>query len=517
VAYPQDEDAITIDDQFFLGHDRSLLLKPVTSEGAKEVSVYLSDSEPFYDYFSGQLYKGPGRTAIPVTLETIPLLQRGGSIITRRDLVRRSAPLMWRDPITLVIALDSNGEAQGTLYTDDGETYDFEKGDYLWRSFEFKPTSKGKTATYALHSSDISGRPDNDWTRKSQPIVIRTIVVLGLPSEPKCIRDAASEIGLPFAWAAATTSTFKTTTHSSNLTIEDAELPLTKDWTLTFGSEACATAATTSRPLSSLQSDLCPPNHFRCENSGHKPACLLLSRVNDGICDPSCCDGSDEFDGKVECRNRCAEVGSLFRKERDESLRKHRVGAKQRDVYIKTGKQEKDRLEKELTQLQISLTTLESTSARLQAVLKDTEAQSAEEITRKKQSRLYRRLEEHQAAIRDLRQSRSGLRDDLDTLKRILDDLQKGYNPNYQDMAVKGAVKGFEEWQKEHGVIAADPSEEDGDEASPVPAGAEAVADKWSDAQLQELEGEDLLALIESSEISASQYEGVVNRALFGH
>jgi hypothetical protein len=239
--------------------------------------------------------------------------------------------------------------------------------------------------------------------------------------------------------------------------------------------------------------------------------------VNDGICDPSCCDGSDEFDGKVECRNRCAEVGSLFRKERDESLRKHRVGAKQRDVYIKTGKQEKDRLEKELTQLQISLTTLESTSARLQAVLKDTEAQSAEEITRKKQSRLYRRLEEHQAAIRDLRQSRAGLRDDLDTLKRILDDLQKGYNPNYQDMAVKGAVKGFEEWQKEHGVIAADPSEEDGDEASPVPAGAEAVADKWSDAQLQELEGEDLLALIESSEISASQYEGVVNRALFGH
>lgn len=31
---------------------------------------------------------------------------------------------------------------------------------------------------------------------------------------------------------------------------------------------------------------------------------VFSSRVNDGICD--CCDGSDEYDGIVQCRHRCA-------------------------------------------------------------------------------------------------------------------------------------------------------------------------------------------------------------------
>jgi alpha 1,3-glucosidase len=513
VAHPQDEAAITVEDQFYLGHERSLLLKPVTQEGAKDVSLYLSTAEPYYDYFSNKVIRGPGRSTVPVSLDTIPLFQRGGSIVTRRDLIRRSAPLMWRDPITLVIALDSKGEAHGTVYTDDGETYDFEKGDYVWRHFSFTPQGKGKTASYSLSNTDLAANPLNAWTQKSEPIRIDTIVVLGLPQEPQCIREGSVESGIAYTWQPASSSIIKTTSLASNLTIENADLALTKEWTLSFSFDSCPKKTPAPSYLSSLQSDACPANHFRCENKGHQPSCLLLSRVNDGICDPECCDGSDEFDGKVECKNRCNEVGTAFRKERDETMRKRRVGSQEREAYIKFGRQEKDKLEREVTQLQMEITKLEGASARLQQVLKDSEAQNAEEVARKKSSRLYRRLEEHQATIKSLRETRADLRGDLDTLKRILEDLQKGYNPNYQDMAVKGAVKGFEEWLKEAGLAVETPSEEGGSEATIESIVAQPPADEYTDSKLREMEEEDLLALVEASDISAVQYNTVVNRA----
>jgi alpha 1,3-glucosidase len=105
VMFPDDEAGFTIDDQFFLG-DSGLLAKPVVNEGAQSVDVYLPDDEPYYDYFSHNLYQGKGYKAVPAPLDTIPLLMRGGHIIPRKDRHRRSSSLMKFDPYTLVINLN---------------------------------------------------------------------------------------------------------------------------------------------------------------------------------------------------------------------------------------------------------------------------------------------------------------------------------------------------------------------------------------------------------------------------
>ncbi|KAI9148546.1 hypothetical protein H9P43_010144 [Blastocladiella emersonii ATCC 22665] len=72
----------------------------------------------------------------------------------------------------------------------------------------------------------------------------------------------------------------------------------------------------------------CAYGQFYCRNEGHLPSTIPSSRVNDGICDPKCCDGSDEYDGKVKCPDRCAELGAVWRKQQaaaqatlDEGLR----------------------------------------------------------------------------------------------------------------------------------------------------------------------------------------------------
>lgn len=90
------------------------------------------------------------------------------------------------------------------------------------------------------------------------------------------------------------------------------------------------------------------------------------------------------------------------------------------------------------------------------AALDNAEAQSRDDLERKKRSRrstrwmklttaLFKSLEEHREAVRRLRDQMRAVQDDLATVLGILDELSKGYNPNGQDMAVKAAVVGYKE------------------------------------------------------------------------
>lgn len=49
---------------------------------------------------------------------------RGGTIFARKDIARRSSSAMKYDPFTIVIALNSDNTAQGSLYVDDGDSFD---------------------------------------------------------------------------------------------------------------------------------------------------------------------------------------------------------------------------------------------------------------------------------------------------------------------------------------------------------------------------------------------------------
>ena len=58
---------------------------------------------------------------------------------------------------------------------------------------------------------------------------------------------------------------------------------------------------------------------------------------------------------------------------------------------------------------------------------------------------LYISLREHSAALKALQQEHKNHLEREKTLGDILNTLRSGYNPNYQDMAVLEAVRGWEE------------------------------------------------------------------------
>jgi len=93
----------------------------------------------------------------------------------------------------------------------------------------------------------------------------------------------------------------------------------------------------------------------------------------------------------------------------------------------------------------------------------------------------------HRLALTRLRSKTSRLQSELDTLHGILEELSKGYNPNYQDMAVKAAVVGYEELTKPF-----DEVEGEGQQAE------QEVEEEIEDKELDDLERKDLEGLLMS-------------------
>ncbi|CAI5956307.1 unnamed protein product [Closterium sp. NIES-65] len=152
------------------------------------------------------------------------------------------------------------------------------------------------------------------------------------------------------------------------------------------------------------------PNSSYCRNRGHNPLSLFSSRVNDGICvhvlccnlsphrlspphtsphlssppltppkiaatavtsrggkaaaagstplfpppplapsHPStdCCDGSDEYDGRITCPNTCAQAGAARRQQLAADVAKHREGVRQRQRAVEEWREKKVRLQEE--------------------------------------------------------------------------------------------------------------------------------------------------------------------------
>ena len=87
----------------------ALCLNPIFHpfQDASAVTVYFPGTQPWYDLKSGQAYGLPGQSrtvSLAVQLATVPAFMRAGSIIPRKDRLRRSSSQMRMDPYTLVSA-----------------------------------------------------------------------------------------------------------------------------------------------------------------------------------------------------------------------------------------------------------------------------------------------------------------------------------------------------------------------------------------------------------------------------
>ncbi|XP_077869265.1 neutral alpha-glucosidase AB-like [Saccoglossus kowalevskii] len=108
IDFPDDVDTFSIEDEYLIGS--SLLVHPVTDAATYSVNVYFpGQGQVWYDVDNHKVYTGKGLISISAPLNKIPVFQRGGSIIPRKERVRRSSTLMQDDPYTLVVAVNKDG------------------------------------------------------------------------------------------------------------------------------------------------------------------------------------------------------------------------------------------------------------------------------------------------------------------------------------------------------------------------------------------------------------------------
>ncbi|RPD70847.1 alpha-glucosidase [Lentinus tigrinus ALCF2SS1-7] len=245
VVFPHDENGFSLDDQFFIGSS-GLLVKPVTQKGVTEETVYLpAEDQVYYDYFNHNVYPSTSKgkeITVPAELHQIPLLIRGGSIVSTRERPRRSSPLMKKDPFTLRVALSNDGIARGELYLDDGETYSHRDGKFIWREFiAEKPAKKSKGVR--ISSRDLAAQKpteavdqvalatydsSNDFAKNVADVRVEKVVVLGLMTKPSSVTTGGKELQWTFTPGVAASAKQEGT--ASELVIKDPKLSITSDW-----------------------------------------------------------------------------------------------------------------------------------------------------------------------------------------------------------------------------------------------------------------------------------------------
>lgn len=131
LEFPTDKECRSTDTQFMFGP--SLLVAPVTEQGAKMRSVYLPKGR-WYDWYTGELLSGGRYVDVPVTLDRIPLFVKAGSIIPTTT-VQQFTGEDPQAPIILTVWPDDGRTASFTLYEDDGGTLDYQKDIFTRRTF----------------------------------------------------------------------------------------------------------------------------------------------------------------------------------------------------------------------------------------------------------------------------------------------------------------------------------------------------------------------------------------------
>ncbi|CAF1261434.1 unnamed protein product, partial [Rotaria sordida] len=131
--FPTDKTTLDIYLQFLIGP--YIMIAPVTDDGARQVRLYIP-SLHWYDYYTGSLIQAQQQfVIIEAPLETIPILLRGGAILPTQGYALNTKYSRTK-PFGLIIVLNANGQAEGDLFYDDGESLDtIDSESYYYASF----------------------------------------------------------------------------------------------------------------------------------------------------------------------------------------------------------------------------------------------------------------------------------------------------------------------------------------------------------------------------------------------
>jgi alpha-D-xyloside xylohydrolase len=134
--FRNDTRAAATGDEFMFGP--AILVNPVTEPEVNSRRVYLPQAH-WYDFWTGETVKGPRTMEAAAPLDRLPLYVGAGSILPMGPQIEWSTERP-ANPIELRVYRGANGDY--TLYEDENDNYNYEKGAYATIPFHWDDANK---------------------------------------------------------------------------------------------------------------------------------------------------------------------------------------------------------------------------------------------------------------------------------------------------------------------------------------------------------------------------------------
>jgi alpha-D-xyloside xylohydrolase len=156
-----------IADQYMLGP--SIMVNPVYQYGATSRSVYLPASSAWFDFYTGEFFKGGQTLDAKAPYERIPLYVKAGSILPMGPELQYTDEKP-ADPVTLYVFTGS--DATFTLYEDEGTNYNYENG--MFSKIRMDYEDETKVLTINQREGNYKGMPEERtfrivWVKTDHP------------------------------------------------------------------------------------------------------------------------------------------------------------------------------------------------------------------------------------------------------------------------------------------------------------------------------------------------------------
>jgi len=135
-----DIDAMNCRYQYMFG--KALLVAPITEPNITEWNVYLPKSSAWFDFWTGKHFNGGQTVKTDAPLDKIPLFVKAGSILPAGPNVQYATEKKW-DNLEIRVYEGANGAF--TLYEDESDNYNYEKGAYSTINFNWSNAKRTLT------------------------------------------------------------------------------------------------------------------------------------------------------------------------------------------------------------------------------------------------------------------------------------------------------------------------------------------------------------------------------------
>ncbi len=118
----------------------------------KSASKYLPKGATWYDFWTNKSYKGGQNVTIETTFDRVPMFVRAGSILPLGPEMQYVGEKAWDN---LELRLYPGADGSFTLYEDEGDSYNYEKGVYSTITFQWN--DRARTLTIGTRQGSYPG------------------------------------------------------------------------------------------------------------------------------------------------------------------------------------------------------------------------------------------------------------------------------------------------------------------------------------------------------------------------